>query len=180
MARGTFELAAGIALPSGPDGLDAAPSPGQRRGSLGRHDLSPGAAAVAGTCGGRSQPSRATRGRARLHVAVAGQPVRAAVRAAVTSALERLLGLSIDLTEFYQFAAHHRRLGPLAQRFRGMKPPRFATVFEGVINAIACQQMTLTLGIRLLNRLAVALRHRRSMMAMRPFTPSLARRTWPG
>ena len=84
---------------------------------------------------------------------MAGQPLRAAVRAAVTSALERLLGLSIDLTEFYQFAAHHRRLGPLAQRFRGMKPPRFATVFEGVINAIACQQLTLTLGIRLLSRL---------------------------
>ncbi len=93
---------------------------------------------------------------ARLQVAVAGQPVRAAVRAAVTSALERLLGLRIDLTEFYQFAAHDRRLGPLAQRFRGMKPPRFATVFEGVINAIACQQVTLTLGVRLLNRLAVA------------------------
>jgi DNA-3-methyladenine glycosylase II len=91
-----------------------------------------------------------------LRVAVAGQPLRAAVRAAVTSALERLLGLSIDLTEFYQFAAHHRPLSPLAQRFRGMKPPRFATVFEGVINAMACQQMTLTLGIRLLSDLAVA------------------------
>jgi DNA-3-methyladenine glycosylase II len=87
---------------------------------------------------------------------VAGQPVSAAVRVAVTTALERLLGLHIDLTEFYQFAMHHRRLGPLAQRFKGMKPPRFATVFEGVINAVACQQVTLTLGIRLLNRLAVA------------------------
>ena len=49
-----------------------------------------------------------------------------------------------------------RRLGPLALRFRGMKPPRFATVFEGVINAMACQQLTLTLGIRLINRHAVA------------------------
>ena len=37
-----------------------------------------------------------------------------------------------------------------------MKPPRFATVFEGVINAMACQQLTLTLGIHLLNRLALA------------------------
>jgi DNA-3-methyladenine glycosylase II len=91
-----------------------------------------------------------------LQIAVAGQPLRAAVRVAVTAALERLLGLRIDLTGFYQFAAHHRQLGQLAQRFRGMRPPRFATVFEGVINAIACQQMTLTLGIRLLNRLTVA------------------------
>jgi DNA-3-methyladenine glycosylase II len=36
-----------------------------------------------------------------------------------------------------------------------MKPPRFASVFESVVNAIACQQVTLTLGIRLLNQLAV-------------------------
>jgi len=91
-----------------------------------------------------------------LQVVVAGRPIRAAMRVAVTAALERLLGLRIDLTGFYQFAASDRRLGQLAQRFRGMRPPRFATVFEGVINAIACQQMTLTLGIRLLSRLAVA------------------------
>ena len=70
--------------------------------------------------------------------------------------LERLLGLSVDLTEFYRFAARDRWLCPLARRFRGMKPPRFGTVFEGVINAIACQQLTLTLGIRLLSRLAEA------------------------
>jgi DNA-3-methyladenine glycosylase II len=93
---------------------------------------------------------------ARLQVAIVGQPMGAAVRTVVTSELERLLGLSIDLTEFYRFAAHHRRLGPLAHRFCGMKPPRFATVFESAINAIACQQLTLTLGIHLLNRLTVA------------------------
>src|SRR6188768_2182072 len=47
---------------------------------------------------------------ARLKVAVAGQPVNAAVRASVTKALERLLGLRINLTEFYRFAMHHRQL----------------------------------------------------------------------
>ena len=94
--------------------------------------------------------------RARLHVVAVGRPIRAAERAAVTSALERLLGLCVDLTEFYKFAASNRRLGPLARRFQGMKPPRFATVFECAINAIACQQVTLTLGVSLLNRLARA------------------------
>jgi DNA-3-methyladenine glycosylase II len=91
---------------------------------------------------------------AKLHVTVAGQPINAAVQAAVTSTLERLLGLRIGLQQFYQFASHDRRLRPLAQRFQGMKPPRFATVFEGLINAIACQQMSLTVGIELLSRLA--------------------------
>ena len=90
----------------------------------------------------------------RLQVSVGGQPLRSSVKAAVASALERLLGLHIDLTAFYRFAARQGRLGPLALRFRGMKPPRFATVFESVVNAIACQQVTLTLGIRLLNGLA--------------------------
>ena len=40
------------------------------------------------------------------------------------------------------------------QRFRGLKPPRFPSVFEALVNAIACQQLSLTVGIVLLNRLA--------------------------
>lgn len=100
----------------------------------------------------QSAPSEA----ARLHVAVVGQPIRAAERAIVTSALERLLGLQIDLSQFYNVAAIHPNLGRLAHRFCGMKPPRFATVFDSAINAIACQQVTLTLGVHLLNRLAMA------------------------
>jgi DNA-3-methyladenine glycosylase II len=89
-----------------------------------------------------------------IRVSVEGQPPRSPVKNAVATALDRLLGLHIDLAAFYRFAARQGRLGPLARRFRGMKPPRFATVFEGVVNAIACQQVTLTLGIRLLNNLA--------------------------
>ncbi len=90
----------------------------------------------------------------RLRVTVAGERTGPGTRPAVTAALERLLGLRIDLTEFERFAACDARLGPLARRFRGMKPPRFPTVFECLVNAIACQQVTLTLGIRLLARLA--------------------------
>jgi DNA-3-methyladenine glycosylase II len=89
----------------------------------------------------------------RLRVCVEGQPLRAPLKADVTSALERLLGLRVDLTPFYSFAARQGPLGRLAKRFRGMKPPRFPSVFESLVNAIACQQVTLTLGIRLLNRL---------------------------
>jgi DNA-3-methyladenine glycosylase II len=35
-----------------------------------------------------------------------------------------------------------------------MKPPRFPTVFEAVVNAFACQQLSLEVGLELLNRLA--------------------------
>jgi DNA-3-methyladenine glycosylase II len=89
-----------------------------------------------------------------LRVSVKGQPFGSSIRTAVARALERLLGLSIDLTDFYRFARRQKRLRELAQRFRGMKPPRFATVFESAVNAIACQQVSLTVGIQLLNRLA--------------------------
>jgi len=68
--------------------------------------------------------------------------------------LDRMLGLGADLAGFYQLAEHDEQLGPLAQRFVGMRPPRFPSVFEAVVNAIACQQLSLIVGIHLLNRLA--------------------------
>jgi DNA-3-methyladenine glycosylase II len=75
---------------------------------------------------------------------------------AIRAALERMLGLRTDLSAFYGFAAADPRLGPLARRFRGVKPPRFPSVFEALVNAIACQQITLTQCIHLLNRLTAA------------------------
>jgi DNA-3-methyladenine glycosylase II len=68
--------------------------------------------------------------------------------------VERILGTRQDLHEFYQLASRDAQLSELAERYRGLKPPRFPTLFEAVINGIACQQITLTLGIILLNRLS--------------------------
>lgn len=78
------------------------------------------------------------------------------VRKVATAAVERLLGIRLDLRAFYDFAARKRHLAPLARRFRGMKPPRYLTGFECLTNAIACQQISLAAGIQLLNRLATA------------------------
>ena len=78
------------------------------------------------------------------------------VKAIVTSGLERLLGVQIELTPFYKLAVSHTRLYELASRFRGLKPPRFPTVWEGIVNGIACQQLSLTVAIVLLNRLSEA------------------------
>jgi DNA-3-methyladenine glycosylase II len=68
--------------------------------------------------------------------------------------LDRLLGLQIDLSDWYGVARRDRRLAELADRFRGVKPPRFPTVFEALVNAFACQQLSLVVGLELLNRLA--------------------------
>ena len=90
----------------------------------------------------------------RIEARVFGARLTSGVKSAVTEALDRLLGLKVDLSGFYRLAAGDRRLESLAERFRGLKPPRFPTVFEALVNGIVCQQVTLTLGIRLLNRLA--------------------------
>lgn len=89
-----------------------------------------------------------------IEARVSGARLTSGVKSAVTEALDRLLGLNIDLSGFYRLAANDRRLGALAERFRGLKPPRFPTVFEALVNGIACQQFTLTVGIRMLNSLA--------------------------
>jgi DNA-3-methyladenine glycosylase II len=93
---------------------------------------------------------------ARLDVLVKmGTPVDPArVRAEITSTLGRLLGLDVDLGDFYRRTRHDPHLGPLVQHYRGLKPPRFPTMFECLANTIACQQLTLTDGIVLLNRVA--------------------------
>jgi DNA-3-methyladenine glycosylase II len=92
---------------------------------------------------------------ARLHVCVtAGGRVPSGARLHVTSILEHTLGLRLDLTDFYRFAGRDRKLRPLIERFRGVKPPRFPSLFEALLNAFACQQLSITVGLELLNRLA--------------------------
>ena len=68
--------------------------------------------------------------------------------------LKHMLGLELDLSDFYNLADEDPHLRPLARYFKGLKPPRFPSIYETVINAIACQQVSLTVGIQLLNRLA--------------------------
>jgi len=92
--------------------------------------------------------------RPRLSVAVSGRRLPEDAQRLAGVALDRMLGLSCALDEFYRATAGDAVLGPVVQRFRGLKPTVYPTVFEALVNAIACQQMTLTFGIRLLNRLS--------------------------
>ena len=89
-----------------------------------------------------------------LRVTVAGARLDSLLKPVVEHTLHRLLGTGLDLREFYSLAVLDKKLGPLVERFRGMKPPRFPTVFEAVINGVACQQLSLAAGIQMLNRLA--------------------------
>jgi DNA-3-methyladenine glycosylase II len=88
-----------------------------------------------------------------LSVAIGGRPIDRRAELAARAALDRLLGLPVDVSGFAAMAAPDPLLGPLAERMRGLRPPRFPTVFEALVNGVACQQLSLAVGIHLLNRL---------------------------
>jgi len=92
----------------------------------------------------------------RLAVTLSGRRIDHAAEVAARGSLEKLLGLSVDLSPFATLAAEDGLLGQLALRMRGLKPPRFPTVFEALVNGIACQQLSITVGIHLLNRFTSA------------------------
>lgn len=92
----------------------------------------------------------------RLAVVLSGPRVGPTDETDARSTLARLLGLNVDLSGFYMRAARDSLLAELAERYRGVKPPRFPTMFECLLNAVACQQLSLAAGLTLLNRLAAA------------------------
>ena len=84
-----------------------------------------------------------------LEVDVTGPRLTVRHEESARALLERMLGVHKDLKPFYKLASHDRRLQPLIEEFRGLKPPQFPTVFEAVVNGIACQQLSLLVGILL-------------------------------
>lgn len=109
----------------------------------------------------------------RIEVTLTGVQVDRRTEDQVRAALTSMLGLERDLSPFYRIAEDDPFLRTIAARFRGLKPPRFPTLFECLVTAIACQQLTLTFGVRLLNRLVDAYGATASGSSLRAFpTPS--------
>lgn len=89
----------------------------------------------------------------KVHCAKFADP---AVKKSVIRLVDRLLGVKIDLTDFYASFDRDPKIGTLIREFKGVKPPRFPTMFEALVNAFACQQVSLNVGLLLLNRMATA------------------------
>ena len=68
--------------------------------------------------------------------------------------LEMMLGLNCKLWGFYRLAKHDPHLSHLVIQFKGLKPPRFPSIFEALVNAISCQQLSLDAGLQIQNRFA--------------------------
>ena len=92
----------------------------------------------------------------RLLVTVSSPVALAQLCVRISSILQRMLGCATDVTAFYALARRDHQISALVERFLGLKPPRFPSLFEALLNAFACQQVSLDVGILLLNRLTEA------------------------
>ena len=88
-----------------------------------------------------------------LAVALSGGNRSTETKEGIRANIEHILGVRVELSGFFRIASEDNVLGPLAARYRGVKPPRFPTVFEALVNAVAFQQISLEAGLSLLNRL---------------------------
>lgn len=91
----------------------------------------------------------------KLHVVVVGEISDSqTIKSRISAMLEKMFSLRKDLREFYSLSSGDKRLRALVEQFTGVKPPRFPTLFEALVNAFSGQQISLDLGIVLLNRLS--------------------------
>ncbi|HKU87743.1 MAG TPA: hypothetical protein VJV77_15510 [Casimicrobiaceae bacterium] len=79
--------------------------------------------------------------------------------AAVLEVVRQTLGTDRRLTKFYRAAARIPWLAPLARRMRGVKPPRYPSLWEACSNAIVFQQLSLRAASAIMQRLIVAAGH---------------------
>ncbi len=71
--------------------------------------------------------------------------------------LRRSLGVDRDLAHFDHAAAAVPWLAPVARRMRGVKPPRYQSLWEAFVNSILFQQVSLLAASAIMARLITAL-----------------------
>jgi 3-methyladenine DNA glycosylase/8-oxoguanine DNA glycosylase len=98
--------------------------------------------------------------------------------AAAAGVLRRILGLDVDPGPLQQALEAKRRLGPLALALRGMRPPRFPSLFETFANVIPFQQVSLDAGVavvrHLVERFGCSLVHKEQKRYAFPTADALA------
>ncbi len=76
-----------------------------------------------------------------------------AARHALRRTVRQMLGLDVDPAPLQQLAEAAPRLGPTALALRGMRPPRFAELFEAFARVVPFQQVSLDAGVSIVGRL---------------------------
>ncbi len=71
----------------------------------------------------------------------------------IVRALRRVLGLDVEPAPLQRLAEEERALRPTAMALRGMRPPRFPSLFEALANVVPFQQVSLDAGAAIVARL---------------------------
>lgn len=66
--------------------------------------------------------------------------------------VKRMLGADVDLTHWYERGRRVPWLAPIAARFRGLKPPRYPTLWEAFAHAILFQQISIHAAAAIMRR----------------------------
>jgi DNA-3-methyladenine glycosylase II len=69
-----------------------------------------------------------------------------------TPIVERLLGTDVDLSEWYARSRRIAWLRPIATKLRGLKPPRYPTLWEACAHAIVFQQISIHAAAAIMRR----------------------------
>ena len=71
--------------------------------------------------------------------------------------VERMLGTRVDLTDWYARAAQIPWLGRLARQLRGLRPPRYPSLWEALAHAIVFQQISIHAAAAIMQRVVIEL-----------------------
>jgi DNA-3-methyladenine glycosylase II len=71
--------------------------------------------------------------------------------------VERLLGTDVELSEWYRRSARVPWLRPIAAALRGLKPPRYPSLWEACAHAIVFQQISIHAAASIMRRAVEAL-----------------------
>ncbi|HEX6837749.1 MAG TPA: hypothetical protein VF334_14315, partial [Polyangia bacterium] len=80
-------------------------------------------------------------------------PANGGDRRTVAALVTRLFSLDIELGSFFRRLRREPGFTDVARRCAGLRPQRFATLFEALANGLACQQLSLDSGLVRLGRL---------------------------
>lgn len=70
--------------------------------------------------------------------------------------VQKVLGTEKDLSDFNKNAVHIPWLAPLVRRMRGVKPPCYPSLWEGCVNAVVFQQLSIRAASAITRRLIMA------------------------
>jgi DNA-3-methyladenine glycosylase II len=93
----------------------------------------------------------------RLVVTITGIEGGSTEIARVLATVRRMLGTEPDVSDFHRRAQAVPWLLPLAQRLRGLKPPRYPSLFEACANVILFQQISLHAATAIMRRMLLSI-----------------------